>query len=470
MSYVSRSNNESTLIGCLDVGSSLIHYMIGQYNSQSKSMSILKAGLWPTAGIRNGQIIDVGELCEALNQAIKTINKDMKRPLNDFYLSVDSSLSQLEMVSGEYKFPLENHLIEQEDLDMLVQELNQAFRSYPDVKDSLIDIFPVVYTLDQDRFTLNPLQMKSSVLGVKAFLLKRRGTNLQHLWRSLNYTGINIVGLVHSGLALGEVYLTPQEKHEGIMLVDIGAKGTRIYNYRNGYMQYDILIPMGGETFTEDIASALHCRKANAELLKFQYGFIDQDIDSKKHFSTEEIVVREVLASRMDSLWRTAMSEIGQVNNFDLQLPLRLCGGEVMVPGLLMAISKRWPQKVSALRMSDDEVVQSHFTNVYAMLQYLGSMYGIVSPQTAQTFWRENNEAITNVLTINENGQESFEIEEVDSASLINIDDTISLAISNEPKTQNESELVNESETIIDKKRNPQDRKRISSWKKWFSL
>ena len=432
-------------------------------------MSILKAGLWPTAGIRNGQIIDVGELCEALNQALKAINKDLKRPLNDFYLSVDSSLSQLEMVSGEYKFPLENHLIEQEDLDMLVHELNQAFRSNHDVKDTIIDVFPVVYTLDQDRFTLNPLQMKSSFLGIKAFLLKRRGTNLQHLWRSLNYTGINIVGLVHSGLALGEVYLTQQEKHEGIILVDIGANGTRIYSYRNGYMQYDLLIPIGGDTFTEDIASSLHCRMANAELLKFQYGFADQDIDSKKQFSTEEIAVREVLASRMDSLWQNAINEIGRVNHLDLQLTLRLCGGEVMVPGLLTAISKRWPQKVSALRMSDEEVVQSHFTNVYAMLQYLGSMYGIVSPQTTQTFWREDNEAITDTVTIDENDQESFVFEEVDSTTLINYDDITSIAISNEPEKQNESEIVSESDTIIDKKRIPQDRKRSSSWKKWFS-
>src|SRR5437667_12276627 len=66
--------------------------------------------------------------------------------------------------------------------------------------------------------------------------------------------------------------LTDDEKELGCVLVDIGGGKTNIAIYHHGAVRHTVVVPLGGELFTSDIAVGLRTSIPEAERIKSEHG------------------------------------------------------------------------------------------------------------------------------------------------------------------------------------------------------
>src|SRR5436309_2959947 len=66
--------------------------------------------------------------------------------------------------------------------------------------------------------------------------------------------------------------LSADEKELGAVLVDIGGGKTNVAIYHHGAVRHTVVVPLGGELFTNDIAVGLRTSIPQAERLKREQG------------------------------------------------------------------------------------------------------------------------------------------------------------------------------------------------------
>lgn len=476
---------------CLDIGRALIHLMAGQAVSTDQGIDIRKVGLLPSSGFRHDVVLDPRLLSDSLREAVVMAQKDLEQPVRRFYLGVDSVLTRLKKVEAVRRFSDTEHRIDRDDVEQLMRELRYD--------DSLsqeydIDLFPVIYTLDRGRVTLNPLQLTSSLLGVKGFILQRRDDTLLHILRSLRYACIKVDALLHIGMAVGEVFLSREEKQKGCVVFDLGAEGSKFYLFRSGFMQGDLFVPMGGHHFSSDIDYVLRCGFAQAEELKIRYGFrycltepggqagaealqpLMQRLQEESYtaLAEEELgsLVSHILWARLEYLLQTARLEL-IAQGFPLDgFSLKLMGGEMMLSGIDEGIARLWNGEVDVLKPSLSQVALPTFTSTYAMTHYLARLYLPEAAPPDPASWIDLSSEYVSLQPDHPAAatEESFveESSKTEAPEPQIVDD--SLQKSDESNEESVS-LPEKDEHFHDtEERNQRDKPRNVGWRRWFGL
>ena len=107
-------------------------------------------------------------------------------------------------------------------------------------------------------------------------------------------------------MASAEAVLSPTEKDEGCVVVDIGGGTTDIAVFDNGNVVHSKVLPIGGNLFTSDISIALDLDFNTSEDLKIKYGNIGPDQKN----ATDEISIKP---RKMDEEIQITRRELGQI-------------------------------------------------------------------------------------------------------------------------------------------------------------
>ena len=374
------------LLACLDIGKTLIHLMIDKTTKETDGAERERAFLGYSYGIRNGAIYDAHALGTSIRSVFADAGVELGCEIEACYLGVDAMLTRLTKVQGKIEFQDGQHHITRQDIDRVLLDLDVHIAGLSEAK---IDLFPIVYSLDNNRITLDPSGHQSNWLGVTGFLLQRRDETLLHLLRCLRYAGIRVKGLVHIGLAVGEVFLSRDEKQQGTLVVDLGAEGSRFYYFKSGFMQAEVFVPLGGRTLTEDIAKVLGCQHDIAQSWKYRCGFSSSSssaADTPKENATNdslkensfiyeglpwEEVVPQILQARLEQIFIMANDQFIESGYDTTTCSIKLLGGESLLLGLAQWLSSSTGVEVEIIKPSPSQVAQPAFTSTFAMVQYL---------------------------------------------------------------------------------------------------
>lgn len=375
---------EGKVVACLDIGKSMTHIMVGRLGEKGSEPQVIKAFLAPSSGYNKGTLVDGWQLTEAIRHAVKRAEDELDESIAGFYLGVDAELTNLREVQALTHFASPTHMITQDDTLALLKKLHDT----EEVSTSqYIDIFPVIFSLDNDRTTREPEGQQSSFLSVRGFMMQRRSDYLLQILRCIKYARIKIDGLIHVGLAVGEVFLSEEERLSETIILDMGAESCKFYCFRAGFMQAELYLPFGGRTFSQDIETVLKCKAVIAEQLKYLYGFsfsapylLDETTDQQGDHSDEtpnyeglvkDQIVPEILQARLDDILRLAMLNLSSDGISSQKCILKLMGGEASVNGLENYLRASWDSEVDLIHPPLSYVALPAFTGVYAMLYYL---------------------------------------------------------------------------------------------------
>lgn len=94
---------------------------------------------------------------------------------------------------------------------------------------------------------------------------------MQRLDMALKRLGIRMAGVFSNALVTPEAVLTPEEKEEGVAVVDVGGGVTDVTVYYHNVVRYIACIPMGATAINRDIRT-MGVPERLVESLKLRYG------------------------------------------------------------------------------------------------------------------------------------------------------------------------------------------------------
>ncbi|HSL27815.1 MAG TPA: cell division protein FtsA, partial [Anaerolineales bacterium] len=203
------------------------------------------------------------------------------------------------------------------------------------------------FTVDGQDGIRNPKGMHGYRLEVEAHIITASAATSDNLRQCVGAAGVEIQQFVLNPLASAEVVLTEQERQMGAAVCDIGGGTTDLALYVNGDVWHTMVLAVGGNHITQDIAHGLRLAFPQAEDVKKQHGYaIRTGVGSEEYFSIRPFgedrpvqinrqEMAHIIEARVEEIFTLTLQEIKR-SGYDGLLPagMVLTGGTSLLPGI----------------------------------------------------------------------------------------------------------------------------------------
>ena len=293
----------------IDVGTTKIVALAGRVDPRRGLAEILSIGEAPSHGLKRGVVVDRQAAAESVADAMDACG------LRGGPVSVGIAGSHITSFNTEVTLlnRSRNLTISQRFLNKLDQEARQL-DLHEDER--IIHVVPRGYVLDGSEGVNNPVGLAARKVTMRAHVVSGAVSSIQNLLRAIEDCGARVSRVVLEPLASAEACLVESDRESGVALVDIGGGTTDVATFQRGALTHTAVIPLGGESFTSDVAYGLKVPLEAAEGLKVRYGTVLSDaVDSvaavklgDRHYNANfvsqilEYRAREVFEHVRDSL------------------------------------------------------------------------------------------------------------------------------------------------------------------------
>src|SRR5712672_3055606 len=160
--------------------------------------------------------------------------------------------------------------VEQRDVNRVV---DRASRVQLQEDRMILQMFPQDFVVDDHPGHRDPRKMLASRLEINVHLLTASIQEHNSLVGAVNQAHLVVEETVFEALAACYAAVLPEERREGIAVVDIGAHSSELVIYYGDAMHLASTIPVCGDHFTRDLAQALHLSFDDAEVVKLHFGY-----------------------------------------------------------------------------------------------------------------------------------------------------------------------------------------------------
>ncbi|BCJ86066.1 cell division protein FtsA [Effusibacillus dendaii] len=255
------------IIVSLDIGTSKIRAIIGEYNGST--LSVIGVGSAEGEGIRKGSIVDIDKTVQSIREAIEHAEHMVGIQIDSAFIGITGNHIVMQPSHGVVAVSSPDREIGDEDMDRVLQAA-KVIAVPPDRE--IIGIVPKQFIVDGLDEITDPRGMVGVRLEVEGSIVTGSRTVISNLLRCVERAGIKISGLVLLPLAASTIALSNDEKKLGVVAVDIGAGQTTVSVFENGSLSAISVLPIGGDHVTNDIAIGLRTQTEMAETVKLRYG------------------------------------------------------------------------------------------------------------------------------------------------------------------------------------------------------
>ena len=301
----------------IDVGTTKIVALAGRVDARRGWAEILSMGEAPSYGLRRGVVVDRQAAADSIREALDACG------VRGGNVSVGIAGSHISSFNTEVT--LLNRSRDLTITDRFLRRLDQEARQLDlDEDERVIHVVPRGYVLDGSEGVKNPVGLAARKVTMRAHVVSGAVSSIQNLLRAVEDCGVRVSRVVLEPLASAEACLLDSDREAGVALLDIGGGTTDIATFIRGALTHTAVIPIGGESFSSDVAYGLKIPHHKAEELKLRYGTVlSQTVDSvapvklddrhyNAHFLSQilEYRAREVLEYVRDSLDESGSREL----------------------------------------------------------------------------------------------------------------------------------------------------------------
>lgn len=327
----------------LDIGTSKVRAIIGELNNGS--IHIIGVGTAPSQGIKKGSIVDIDQTVQSIREAVSQAERMVDVSFNQVYVGISGNHIDLISSEGVVAVSSEDREIDDEDVERVVQA-SKVIAVPPERE--IIDVVPLEFIVDGLGGINDPRGMIGVRLEMKGTIITGAKTVIHNLIRCVERAGLSIAGLSLQPLASGSITLSADEKHLGVVLVDIGAGCTTISVFEQGHLQSTTVLPVGGEYITNDIAIGMRIQSDEAERVKNNHGvalleeaseeeqFNVRRIGSEVDKTFTQVDLANIIEPRVAEIFQLVDQEVRRIAK-DANTPggYVLTGGVVAMPGVV---------------------------------------------------------------------------------------------------------------------------------------
>jgi len=136
----------------------------------------------------------------------------------------------------------------------------------------ILQMFPQDFVVDDHPGHRDPRRMLASRLEINVHLVTASIQEHNSLIGAVNQAHLIVEETVFEALAACYSAVLPEERREGIAVVDIGAHSTEMVVYYGDAIHLASTVRICGDHFTRDLAQGLSLNFEDAELVKLEYG------------------------------------------------------------------------------------------------------------------------------------------------------------------------------------------------------
>ena len=325
----------------IDVGTTKVCTLVGRVEDE-KSIRILGVGIEPSDGIRKGIIVDLPAASQAIKRSVEKAESTSGLEITTGLVSLAGA--HVASVNSRGATGVPGGIIDAVDIARALEQAQAV--AIPHDRE-IVHVIQRGMTVDGQEGVRTPVGMHGYKLEVETHIITAAAATVDNLRQCVGAAGVEIQQFVLNPLASAEVVLTENERQMGVAVCDIGGGTTDLAIYVNGDVWQTMVLAVGGNHVTQDIAHGLRLPLSQAEEVKKQQGYaIRSEVGVDEYFSIRPFgedhdvqINRQDLAhiieARIEETFRLIMQEVKR-SGYDGLLPagVVLTGGTSALPGI----------------------------------------------------------------------------------------------------------------------------------------
>ena len=257
----------------VDLGSSNVVVAVGEKAAEGQ-MEVASIVSKPVEGGNAGKIENIELVSRAIREAMSEAEEQLGIRITEAYAGISGDFVRCARHTDHVFVYDPQNGVNQKDVDALFDRMRNV--QAPD-DETIMERVPQNYVVDDNQEVKNPVGSFGKKLSSTFNFILCLRTPMQRLDMALKRLGIKMLGVTSNAIATAEAVLLPDEKEEGVAVVDIGGGVTDVAVYYRNVVRYIATIPMGAMAINRDIRT-MSVPEKHVESLKQKYGSAVADL------------------------------------------------------------------------------------------------------------------------------------------------------------------------------------------------
>ncbi|MDR1110249.1 MAG: cell division protein FtsA [Deltaproteobacteria bacterium] len=331
---------KNDLLVALDVGTTKICCLVATVN-EGGGIDIKGLGVAPSSGLSRGRVININDTVKAIRKAVDDAADMSGFDIDSAYVGIAGEHINGRKVQGSVA--IRNGTVGRDDMERAIK--GAMVMQVPSDCEILTRV-PLEFHIDDRVGIVDPIGMGGTRLEVFVHAFTVSSNALRDLARCVMDAGLNVDDIFLESVASAESVLTPAEKQQGVVLIDIGGGTSDLAVFANGAIHHIFEVGMGGDALSHDLATGLNISLETAEILKLSHGcchegLVDEDyeievpsLDGLNSVNIGVSSVCQILRKRVEELFGYLSNNLTQSGFDDVVRNVVLTGGTALLKGL----------------------------------------------------------------------------------------------------------------------------------------
>lgn len=342
---MSKPPKGATIVG-LDIGTTKTCAVVASATAGG-GLEVIGVGEAPCSGLRRGVITDLEETVRSIEAATEKAERMAGVHISHVYVGVTGEHVQSTNNRGVVAITGEEREVVRADVRRVV-EASKLIDVAADRQ--IIHTLPRHYTVDGHDGINDPIGMSGARLEVDTHIITGGNAFITNVLKCVHRAGLEPAGIVFEPLASSAATLLAEEKHIGVVLLDIGGGTTDVAVYSGGGAIHTSTIPVGGNILTNDIALGLKTTFAEAEQIKRTIASAVDDRNGDEEFPVKTLdgrtmrtvtraQLRAIVGPRVHEIFRMAKAQLATLPRDVILAEIVVTGGGAHLAGIEAAAS-----------------------------------------------------------------------------------------------------------------------------------
>lgn len=370
---------KSGLYTGVDIGTNTIKVLVAEY--VQGEMNIIGVGNAKSDGLKNGIIIDIEKVANALRKAVSAAEERAGVAIDAINVSIPADQLQIDPCQG--MVPISGDAKEIVDNDILQVVQNALMRGLVPERE-IISVEPKEFAVDNYTVT-DPRGMIGMRLEMRGLVYTGPKTLIHTVRKVVERAGLLVENIVIAPLATAYHVLSEGEREFGTVMIDMGAGQTTVTVVKEQNLRLINQRPEGGDYVTKDISTVLNTSLAVAEDAKLNYGEAStENASADETFPIEvvgktdseyvsELYLSQIIEARMVQIFERIRQELEQARVLDLPGGVILLGGAAMMPGIVDLTTEVLGMNTRRYVPSEMGLRNPAFAQVISIVNYVGN-------------------------------------------------------------------------------------------------
>lgn len=257
----------------IDLGSSKVAVAAGVRNAGGL-LDVAALAVKPVEGVNAGRIDNIELVSRAVKEAVADVEEQLGIRITEAYAGISGEFVRCARHTDHVFVYDPQNGVSRRDVDALFDRMRNV--QAPD-DETIMERVPQNYVVDDAQEVKNPVGSFGKKLSSTFNFVLCLQTPMQRLDMALRRLGIRMLAVYPDALVTPEAVLLPDEKEEGVAVVDLGAGTTDVAVYYRNVVRYVATVPIGASAINSDIRS-LSVPEKYVENLKCKYGSAVADL------------------------------------------------------------------------------------------------------------------------------------------------------------------------------------------------